>query len=814
METTSGESLGRIKMSEIQVVRETDVKPFCFEFQLSEDQTLVLQATDEASKLEWLKVLESTGGLRIERLEKPVEKPSRHHHDHHSRHHERSDRHETEERDRSEHHHHDRDGHHDHDHDRSEYHHADADLRHRDHHHHDDDDEVPATKEPSHGKHTEGGKTTSKKRHDSDADSHDRADSDSEKHKSKAAKAAPKSKPVSDSGSDSELSDQDVKLKPKGDGSESSGAKMATASRKLSDVTTTTNRSILRRSILINKGDDYDPVLLGDKLKQLHEENPDQPLAHIHKKKKKKGHKHRPAFQFKCNVIGEVIYKGHPSWVLMHNIQIGLRHVVGGGYITPKQRTLVTTRPDFLENAIFYDTPGVIAFPSAGSATTVAHNLGNFKFKDYCPLVFRHLRALFGIDRSDYLGSLCYTPETGGNPLRLMATPGKSGSLFFFSSDMKFILKTIPKREAKILRDLLPPYVKHIAKFPDTLLPKFYGLYRVKPHLGRQVRFVIMNNLFATDKKIHERYDLKGSTVGRTLTVSERTGLGRNATFKDGDFLCLNKALRLGPTRKTKFLQQIERDAEFLRSLGTMDYSLLVGIHSEEIAALEAASPADAEPPLPPSHLDAAPGEFLSMDVNLQPPDLGPKPTKPHKTSPAPEPTTESSTKKDTVRPSRKSTSVKTDTKSSSGADKTKVSSPRMESAAPATTATASSSTTTTTTTATTSTTSSVDASNAVVVEAQYSKFEMIPQLDSPPVISSSLFTSDRGGMMGYDEKGHPTREFYFVGIIDILMRYTMRKSLEHSYKTLRYGNLGEVSSVNPPDYATRFVKFITDVTL
>ena len=41
-----------------------------------------------------------------------------------------------------------------------------------------------------------------------------------------------------------------------------------------------------------------------------------------------------------------------------------------------------------------------------------------------------------------------------------MGTPGKSGSLFFFSLDNQYVLKTIPKREAKILRDLLPAYYR------------------------------------------------------------------------------------------------------------------------------------------------------------------------------------------------------------------------------------------------------------------------------------------------------------------------------------------------------------------
>jgi hypothetical protein len=41
-----------------------------------------------------------------------------------------------------------------------------------------------------------------------------------------------------------------------------------------------------------------------------------------------------------------------------------------------------------------------------------------------------------------------------------VGTPGKSGSLFFFSLDNQYVLKTIPKREAKVLRSLLPAYYR------------------------------------------------------------------------------------------------------------------------------------------------------------------------------------------------------------------------------------------------------------------------------------------------------------------------------------------------------------------
>ena len=35
-------------------------------------------------------------------------------------------------------------------------------------------------------------------------------------------------------------------------------------------------------------------------------------------------------------------------------------------------------------------------------------------------------------------------------------------------------------------------------------------------HAGVQARFVVMGNVFPTDVRLHRRYDLKGSTLGRT----------------------------------------------------------------------------------------------------------------------------------------------------------------------------------------------------------------------------------------------------------------------------------------------------------
>ena len=90
---------------------------------------------------------------------------------------------------------------------------------------------------------------------------------------------------------------------------------------------------------------------------------------------------------------------------------------------------------------------------SNGSDKTPAHDFTNFQFKDYAPLIFRNIRETSGIDPSEYMISLC-----GSDSLSMLGTPGKSEALFFFSRNMKFIIKTVTKKEAQFLKYLLPNY--------------------------------------------------------------------------------------------------------------------------------------------------------------------------------------------------------------------------------------------------------------------------------------------------------------------------------------------------------------------
>ena len=77
----------------------------------------------------------------------------------------------------------------------------------------------------------------------------------------------------------------------------------------------------------------------------------------------------------------------------------------------------------------------------------------DFRFKDYAPWVFRHLRGLFHLDTADYLVSL-----TSRILLSELGSPGKSGSFFYFSRDYRFVIKTLHHAEHKYLRKILRLY--------------------------------------------------------------------------------------------------------------------------------------------------------------------------------------------------------------------------------------------------------------------------------------------------------------------------------------------------------------------
>ena len=102
-----------------------------------------------------------------------------------------------------------------------------------------------------------------------------------------------------------------------------------------------------------------------------------------------------------------------------------------------------------------------------------------------------------------------------------LCSSGKSGSFFYYTADGKYMLKTISRTEFRFFKRILKNYYKHIEENDETMITRIYGLhkmifFRKNRKTEKTLYFCIMNNVFNTSKEIHKRYDLKGSTQGRT----------------------------------------------------------------------------------------------------------------------------------------------------------------------------------------------------------------------------------------------------------------------------------------------------------
>ncbi|XP_011308174.1 phosphatidylinositol 4-phosphate 5-kinase type-1 alpha isoform X9 [Fopius arisanus] len=275
----------------------------------------------------------------------------------------------------------------------------------------------------------------------------------------------------------------------------------------------------------------------------------------------------------RVGVGGEITYKKIQTTQIMGSIQLGIQHAVGGLASKPERDLLMQ---DFM-------TVETTNFPSEGSNHTPAHHFSEFKFKNYAPIAFRYFRDLFGIQPDDFLMSMCSAP------LRELSNPGASGSIFYLTEDDEFIIKTVQHKEGEFLQTLLPGYYMNLNQNPRTLLPKFFGLYCYRCN-SKNVRLIAMNNLLPSAVKLHQKYDLKGSTYKRKASRSERSK--KSPTYKDLDFMEHHpEGIFLEADTYGALVKTIQRDCRVLESFKIMDYSLLVGIHNLDQAAREKTEP-------------------------------------------------------------------------------------------------------------------------------------------------------------------------------------------------------------------------------
>ncbi|XP_064797310.1 phosphatidylinositol 5-phosphate 4-kinase type-2 alpha-like isoform X2 [Oncorhynchus masou masou] len=248
----------------------------------------------------------------------------------------------------------------------------------------------------------------------------------------------------------------------------------------------------------------------------------------------------------------------------------------------------------------------------------------HFKFKEYCPLVFRNLRERFGIDDQDFQNSL-----TRAAPLNSDAQ-GRTGARFHTTYDKQYVIKTITSEDVAEMHNILKKYHQFIVEcHGNTLLPQFLGMYRLTVD-GDETYMIVTRNIFSHRLPVYKKYDLKGSTVAREASDKEKPRPPEDApprpksnvqqrlqtlriatrfycamkhvrdakelpTYKDNDFINDGQKICIDDDNKKMFLEKLRKDVEFLAQLKLMDYSLLVGIHDVERAEQEEVESEDNE---------------------------------------------------------------------------------------------------------------------------------------------------------------------------------------------------------------------------
>uniref|UniRef100_A0A671YEZ7 Phosphatidylinositol 5-phosphate 4-kinase type-2 gamma n=1 Tax=Sparus aurata TaxID=8175 RepID=A0A671YEZ7_SPAAU len=200
---------------------------------------------------------------------------------------------------------------------------------------------------------------------------------------------------------------------------------------------------------------------------------------------------------------------------------------------------------------------------------------GLFKFKEYCPQVFRNLRERFGIEDQDYQVSLARCPP-------LKDEDGQCVGLLLTSYDRTLVVKEISSEEVEEMHNILSEYHQHIVTcHGNTLLPQFLAMYRVTVE-SEDTYLLVMRNMFSHRLHIHRKYDLKGSLVSREASFKEK--VKELPTYKDVDFRNNMQKVYVSDEEKQKIMDKLSRDIEFLVRMRIMDYSLLLGIHDVERA--------------------------------------------------------------------------------------------------------------------------------------------------------------------------------------------------------------------------------------
>ena len=254
----------------------------------------------------------------------------------------------------------------------------------------------------------------------------------------------------------------------------------------------------------------------------------------------------------------------------------GFRQVKDSDYIDLKEHTLQVIDKKLTHHSklsIENKKIGLLSRFFKGLTST------NVEIIEYAPTIFHNILELNGIDQEKLKQSFDLD-KNADYFLDFQNSEGKSGSVFFFTYDKKFIIKTISSTELDaMLNNLLENYYKLIVTNNNSQLMRIYGLYTMKMGLSRN-HLILMENIAPFRKKdILFKFDLKGSLLGRKTKITFKN----SKTYKDLDYLELcNKdekaKIELSSSNISKLELALKDDLTLLENAGLMDYSFFVAI--------------------------------------------------------------------------------------------------------------------------------------------------------------------------------------------------------------------------------------------
>mmetsp|Transcript_29894 Transcript_29894/g.45707 ORF Transcript_29894/g.45707 Transcript_29894/m.45707 type:complete len:191 (+) Transcript_29894:1507-2079(+) len=143
--------------------------------------------------------------------------------------------------------------------------------------------------------------------------------------------------------------------------------------------------------------------------------------------------------------------------------------------------------------------------------------------KSYAPKTFQRIRQLCNIQDKHVLESL----EPSKNIRQIQNAglgAGASGSFFFFSSDKRFILKTMNETEVNHMLRVLGRYHTYMEENRSSFIAKMFGMYTVRIAKFEPIHVMVMQNTMPNieNTELNYVFDMKGSSINREVLKKKK----------------------------------------------------------------------------------------------------------------------------------------------------------------------------------------------------------------------------------------------------------------------------------------------------